>query len=124
MKFMKRLTGVAIAILGLGHGSNASEDNRAVTKVVKMLEEMLEKSKADADSDREIYAKFKCYCDTQEAKKTQEIEDLTSSITQLESKIEELKGSTGTLSTECAKLRSDMMQNEQDRETATKLRNK
>jgi len=114
---------VACGLVGL-RSAWAERDNRAVTKVVKLLEGMLEKSKEDADADREIYAKFKCYCDTQEAKKTQEVEDLTSSIASLESKIEELQGSTGALSTECAELRTAMMDNEQARETATSLRKK
>jgi len=114
---------LACGLVGL-RSAWAEKDNRAVTKVVKLLEGMLEKSKADADADREIYAKFKCYCDTQEAKKTQEVEDLTASIASLESKIEELQGSTGALSTECAELRTAMMDNEQARKTATSLRNK
>merc|ERR1719181_2062710 len=100
------------------------KDDRAVTKVVKLLESMLTKSKADGDKDREVYAKFKCYCDTQEAKKTKEIADLDTDIARLESKIEKLKGSTGTLSTECSQLRADMMENEQAREKAQSIRDK
>jgi len=113
---------LALALLAASRGAEASRDNRAVTKVVKLLEGMLEKSKADADADREVYAKFKCYCDTQEAKKTQEIDDLAAEIATLESKIEELKGSTGALSTECAELKAKMAENEQARKTAQALR--
>eukprot|EP00929_Paragymnodinium_shiwhaense_P027059 TRINITY_DN1596_c0_g1_i5.p1 TRINITY_DN1596_c0_g1~~TRINITY_DN1596_c0_g1_i5.p1 ORF type:complete len:780 (+),score=277.93 TRINITY_DN1596_c0_g1_i5:84-2342(+) len=115
---------VAVALLGAAAvGANGEKtQNRAVTKVVKLLEQMLEKSKADADKDRVIYAKFKCYCDSQTAKKAKEVDDLSSEIAQLQSRIEELMGSTGSLSTECAQLKTDMATNEQARETATKLR--
>eukprot|EP00929_Paragymnodinium_shiwhaense_P117642 TRINITY_DN884_c0_g3_i4.p1 TRINITY_DN884_c0_g3~~TRINITY_DN884_c0_g3_i4.p1 ORF type:complete len:753 (-),score=336.81 TRINITY_DN884_c0_g3_i4:58-2316(-) len=122
---MKSPMALLFAAVGLrGAWSAQVKGDRAVTKVVKLLEGMLEKSKEDGDKDREIYAKFKCYCDTQEAKKTQEIDDLSAEIASLESKIEELLGSTGALSTECAELRTAMMDNEQARATATKLREK
>jgi DNA repair exonuclease SbcCD ATPase subunit len=100
------------------------KDDRAVTKVVKLLEGMMVKSKEDGDKDRNLYAKFKCYCDTQEAKKTAEIEGLTTNIARLESSIEKLKGATGELSTECSQLRADMQENEQARESAQSIRDK
>eukprot|EP00929_Paragymnodinium_shiwhaense_P117644 TRINITY_DN884_c0_g5_i1.p1 TRINITY_DN884_c0_g5~~TRINITY_DN884_c0_g5_i1.p1 ORF type:complete len:750 (-),score=337.56 TRINITY_DN884_c0_g5_i1:112-2361(-) len=112
---------LALALLA-ARDVSAARDDRAVTKVVKMLEGMLEKSKSAADKDREVYAKFKCYCDTQEAKKTKEIEDLAAEIATLQSKIEELKGSTGALSTECATLQADMAANEAARKAAQKIR--
>merc|ERR1740138_653925 len=82
-----------------------AKDDRTITKVVKMLEAMLEKSKVDGDTDRKIYAKFLCYCNTQKEKKTSEIGDLTEVISMLENKIAELQGSTGGLSTEVAALK-------------------
>jgi len=66
---------------------------------------MLEKSKKDGDADREIYAKFKCYCDTNEQEKTEQIAELTKDISLFESKIEELQGSSGELSVDRAKIK-------------------
>merc|ERR1719326_2109171 len=100
------------------------EGNSAITKVVKLLESMLEQSKEDGEEDRKLHAKFTCYCDTQEATKTQEVEDLTSKIAFLESKIGGAQGSTGKLSSECAELKSDMAANEQARDTAQAIRDK
>jgi len=97
--------------------------DNTITKVVKILQEMLEKSKKEGEEEREIFAKFKCFCDDNEAEKKQSISDLSRSINVLSSKIEELQGSTGGLSTECAQLRSDMMANEQARATAESVRN-
>jgi len=97
--------------------------DNTITKVVKILQEMLEKSKKEGEEEREIFAKFKCFCDDNEAEKKQSISDLGRSINVLSSKIEELQGSTGGLSTECAQLRTDMMNNEQARATAESVRN-
>lgn len=100
----------------------AETKDRTVTKVVKMLEGMLEKSKVDGDKDREIYAKFLCYCNTKKEQKTKEIGDLTEVIAQLENAIAELKGSNGELSSAAAKLKMDIFNNEQEQEQLTKIR--
>jgi len=103
--------------------ARASQD-RKITEVVKLLQTMLEKSKADGDTERNLYAKYKCYCDTNEAEKTTLIEELTQEIAILEAKIEELLAHNGQLSKDVARLDADMAQNKQDRAAATALRTK
>merc|ERR1712050_286366 len=78
----------------------------------------------DGDKDRKIYGKFLCYCNTNKAEKSGEIKKRTKEIAVLESKIEELKGSTGELSTECAKLKADIAANDVERSKASKIREK
>merc|ERR1719221_1300707 len=82
------------------------EKDRTITKVVKLLQEMLEKSQKEGDEERVIYAKFKCYCDTSEAEKKASIKELTETIDLLESQIAEIQGDTGGLSSECADLKT------------------
>merc|ERR1719454_2270797 len=82
------------------------EGDRTITKVVKLLQDMLDKSKAEGDEERTIYGKFKCYCDQSEAEKTASIKALTEEIAVLESKIAEIQGETGELSSDCAKLKA------------------
>merc|ERR1719253_2294021 len=118
---MKFLT--LFALLSLGAGA-AVEGDRTITKVVKLLQNMLDKSKKEGDEERKIYAKFKCYCDTNEAEKKEEIEKLTEEIALLESNIEEIQGSTGGLSSECAELKANMAANKAAREEATTIRKK
>ena len=96
---------VVFAMLALCSGTMTSKD-RTITQVVKLLQGMLEKSKKEGDEERKIYAKFKCYCDTSEAEETASIKKETENIGLLESKIEELQGDTGGLSSECADLTS------------------
>jgi len=121
MKVVARLA--VLSALCAPTNAEATKDN-TITKVVKILQGMLEKSKQEGEEEREIFAKFKCFCDDNEAEKKQSISDLAQEINVLTSKIQELQGSTGGLSSECAKLRSDMMANENARAEAESIRNK
>merc|ERR1719160_1348647 len=80
--------------------------DRTITKVVKLLQNMLDKSKAEGDSERTLYGKFKCYCDQNEAEKNGSIKQLSEQIAVLESKIAEIQGNTGSLSSDVAKLKA------------------
>eukprot|EP00418_Pyrodinium_bahamense_P091964 CAMPEP_0179036174 /NCGR_PEP_ID=MMETSP0796-20121207/13481_1 /TAXON_ID=73915 /ORGANISM="Pyrodinium bahamense, Strain pbaha01" /LENGTH=762 /DNA_ID=CAMNT_0020732451 /DNA_START=78 /DNA_END=2366 /DNA_ORIENTATION=+ len=119
---------VLVLVAAWGHSSASAVtamtagDTRTITQVVKLLEDMLAKSKQDGDTDREIYAKLKCYCDTNEQAKTEQIDSLSKQISEFESKIEELQGSSAKLSSECAKLKEDMAANELARTTAANQR--
>jgi hypothetical protein len=102
----------------------ANRDDRTITKVVKLLQGLLDKSKEDGSSERELYAKYKCYCDTQTEEKTMAVEDLTTDIGLLENKIEGLQGSNGALSAESAQLQASIAANELARSEAQALRTK
>merc|ERR1719409_589703 len=84
----------------------AVEKDSTITKVVKLLQNMLDKSTREGDEERKIYAKFKCYCDTNEAEKNDSVKSLNEQISVLESKIAELQGATGELSSDCAELKA------------------
>mmetsp|Transcript_115416 Transcript_115416/g.181608 ORF Transcript_115416/g.181608 Transcript_115416/m.181608 type:complete len:743 (-) Transcript_115416:88-2316(-) len=115
---------VLATIFAFGMATEAPQKSRTITKVVKLLQDMLEKSQKEGDEERVIYAKFKCYCDTSEAEKRAEIKQLTETIALLESQIEEIMGSTGGLSEECAQLKVDMAANKAAQEEATSVREK
>lgn len=115
----------ALALTGLAVSSHAAvtKDN-TITKVVKILQDMLAKSKKEGDEERTIFAKFKCFCDDNEMEKKESIAQLGKDINVLSSKIEELQGSTGGMSSAAAKLRADMMANENARAEAESIREK
>merc|ERR1719384_261003 len=102
--------------------SHSQPADRTVTQVVKLLQGMLDQSKADGNSERDLFAKYKCYCDTNEASKNEEIEDLNKLIGTLENKIEELLASTGALSRKLQQLKRDIAANRQAQADATTLR--
>merc|ERR1719262_2057313 len=60
-----------------GAAASAAKAKTTIGKIVKMLEEMLEKSKETADEEKELYAKFKCYCDDNKKEKETTIEEKT-----------------------------------------------
>merc|ERR1719281_2217700 len=103
MKFL-----ALFALMSLGA---AMEGDRTITQVVKLLQGMLDKSKAEGDEERKIYAKFKCYCDQSEATKNANIKELTDTIEVLDSKIAEIQGDTGELSSEVADLKAKIAEN-------------
>jgi len=112
------------ALFALCSGAAVEQQDRTITKVVKLLQGMMDKSVKEGDAERKIYAKFKCYCDTSEADKTASIKTQTELIDLLESKIAELQGDTGGLSSECAELKASMADNEAARKDADNIRDK
>merc|ERR1719150_3608881 len=126
-----RVAVTVCTVLVLALGAQGSEVNiknvasdRTITQVVKLLQDMLANSKTEGDEERVAYAKYKCYCDTNEAEKKEEIAKLTETIGLLESKIEGLKASTGLLSEEVAKLDADIASNKEATKAAIALRKK
>ena len=105
-------------LVGALHG------DRTITKVIKLLEGMLDKSKADGKADRELYAKQKCYCDKNEEEKNASIASLTEKISLLQSEIAALRASSSKLSQEVAQLDRDMTANKEARDQAEEIRNK
>jgi len=125
MQFISFSAGLVILLFAFdadAHGLGVNAGDGTITKVVKLLQGMLDKSKKDGEENRDLYAKFKCYCDDNKDSKTMSIEELTTQIGLLESKIDELQGSNGELSNESAQLRADMTENEAARAEAEALR--
>merc|ERR1719443_1210439 len=106
-----------------GQHAQAQKDS-TITKVVKLLQNMLDKSVKEGDAERKIFAKFKCYCDQNEAQKKDSIDNGKEQISLLESKIEEIQGDTGGLSSEVADLKAKMAANVAARKDAQSLRDK
>jgi hypothetical protein len=98
--------------------------DRTITKVVKLLQDMLETSKKEGDEEKEIYGKFKCYCDTTSAAKKANIEANEEKISILSSKIEELLGDNGELSADVAELKQNIADNQDAQDEATAVRDK
>lgn len=99
-----------------------SKKDRTITQVVKLLQKMLEDSKKEAEEERVLYAKFKCYCDKNEAEKRESVKALTKQIGLLEAQIEELQGSNGILSSGIAQTQAKLDANENLVTTAKTVR--
>ena len=49
---------------------------------MKLLQDMLDKSKKEGDEETKVFAKFKCYCDTSTAEKQDSIKEATEQVLQ------------------------------------------
>merc|ERR1719230_980550 len=85
---------------------------------------MNEKSKEDGEKDTELFAKFKCYCDVNEASKTKENKELTTAIELLNGEIGELMADNTKKQEENAELQRMMNENTNARNSAESLRTK
>lgn len=93
-----------------------------IEQVTSLLQGMLDASKADGEADHEVYAKFKCFCDTTEPEKDESITVTQEDVDQAEAQLADLRAETTLLSQEVAKLEADMAANEEARESAKTIR--
>lgn len=96
----------------------------AACEVVTLLQEMLENSKADGQSDRTAFAKFKCYCDTNTEQKTKDIVNATGEIERMDSSLAKDRADNAKLSQEVFELSNAMDDNAAERADAKSNRNK
>jgi len=103
-------------------GADAAGGDKTITKVVKLLQRMLDKSKKESDDDKTAYAKYACYVATNEAEKTASVKKLGEQIDLLESSIAQLQARNGELSGKTAELAANMADNEAAQKSATGVR--
>ena len=73
----------------------------------------------EGDTEKSLYSKFKCYCDTNDAEKTEQIDTLSKSAGLLESAIDNVQATNGELSAQTAQFKADMADNKQARKDAS-----
>lgn len=95
-----------------------------ITKVLNLLKDMQKELEAEAKEDQETYEKLKCWCDTNNAGKTQAVTDQKQKIDELNALIESSTGKKAELSTEVEQLKKDITQAKQALAEATEIRRK
>merc|ERR1719161_1220650 len=83
-----------------------------ISKVIKLLQGMLDKSKEDGETDTKLMAKYTCFCDTNEEEKKKSIADLGAQIELLGAQIGQLQATNGQVSHELADLHAQISENE------------
>jgi hypothetical protein len=112
----------AYLLVAPAFATRQEEPQKTITQVVKLLQEMLDKSKSDGTDDRTIFAKFKCYCDTTEEKKVEAIAAASMQIEQYTAELSTLRAENARMSQEVATLTKSMSENEDARAEHTKNR--
>eukprot|EP00933_Yihiella_yeosuensis_P072839 TRINITY_DN8137_c0_g1_i1.p1 TRINITY_DN8137_c0_g1~~TRINITY_DN8137_c0_g1_i1.p1 ORF type:complete len:686 (-),score=212.58 TRINITY_DN8137_c0_g1_i1:195-2252(-) len=97
---------------------------RPTTAVVKQLQAMADKSEADGQEEKEIFAKFKCYCDKTLTNTSKTMELLKEEIASTENRIEALNALTKELNKKKLRTEKDIQENLEARAEATKVREK
>jgi hypothetical protein len=100
--------------VGLAWGGASGGATNTIAAVVNKLRTMLKDSEAEGDAERVLYAKFKCYCDTNEAEKEKSIADAARLISETEAEMSTLRAENGKLSVE----KADMEQQHDQGSTA------
>merc|ERR1719389_435472 len=115
---------IAALLFLLAFGVEALNREDTIGKVTKILKEILEKNKEDGEKDRELFAKFRCYCDTNTKDKTESVETLSKQIKLLSAELAELQADTGKRSAENGELSIAISENEAARAMADSVREK
>merc|ERR1719316_2004062 len=98
--------------------------DKTITQVVTLLQEMLDKSKDDGKSDRTVFGKFQCYCDSTTAKTKEAIASTSEEIERMDALIADKSAQNTAYSQEAAKLEVDMAANQKGQGDATATRGK
>merc|ERR1719236_79005 len=104
--------------------SAAAGGDKTITQVVTLLQEMLDKSKEDGTSDRTVFGKFKCYCDSTTESTKAAMETTSEDIERMDALIADKTAQNTAYSQEAAKLEADMAANQKGQGEATTTRDK
>jgi len=95
-----------------------------VTRVVNLLKDMGKTVQAEMDEDEGLYRKLKCWCNDNTWEKSNSIEKSQAKISELESTIESLTGSTAELKLAITELEAELAADKKALAEATALREK
>jgi len=103
---------------------SSSGHDTPVTRVVNLLKEMGKTVQAEMDEDEGLYRKLKCWCTDNSWAKSNSIEKSQAKISELESTIESLTGSTAELRASIKELETELAADKKALQEATALREK
>merc|ERR1719203_1734821 len=103
---------------------SSSGHDTPVTRVVNLLKDMAKTVQAEMDEDEDLYRKLKCWCNDNNWAKSNSIEKSEAKISELESTIESLTGSTEELRQSIKELETELAADKKALAEATALREK
>merc|ERR1719498_976616 len=115
----------AVLLLSLFCVAAAESGSGAVVgRVVSLIEELKAKIQQDGKVEQKMYDKYACWCETTSSRKANDIHQAMTDIKVLSSKILETKGLVQTRVNEIKELTGDIMENQQELDEATAIRQK
>eukprot|EP00440_Ansanella_granifera_P033875 gb/GFBE01036751.1/.p1 GENE.gb/GFBE01036751.1/~~gb/GFBE01036751.1/.p1 ORF type:complete len:687 (+),score=258.62 gb/GFBE01036751.1/:1-2061(+) len=116
------LTGCEAAVVA-GSTDHEADASRPITRVVKLLEDMSVKAKADAEAEDETFKKFQCYCDKTLDQKTTEIGNLEELVAATQNGIDKLVALQSELQSKESQLEADISAKKDSQSQAVTTRN-
>jgi chromosome segregation ATPase len=113
---------LAYFVIATAHAAAVREN--PIRKVVTVLQGMSKETEMESDRAQELFDKFMCYCQTNEADLTKNVEEARAHVDELTSGIKELSGSNAQLEQELKDLNEDVADNTKAVEEATSQRKK
>ena len=115
---------VLAVLLGLAAAANAQAEagENPIRRIVTMLQNMQVEIEKEGEESKEMYEKFMCFCETNLAQTTKEIEEGTELVAQLESSIKEFTGQNAQIAAELAELQEEVDENTKSIEEQTGVR--
>merc|ERR1719359_1652213 len=117
MKFLAFVVTVASA-------STVDETANPIRKVVTLMQDMQKEIEAEGKHEKELYDKFMCFCDGNNAEMKKSVEDMKVKIEGYASAVEQEKAEKSQLEQDLVKHEADKAAALEDLEKSTALRNK
>merc|ERR1719272_237419 len=105
-------------------GALTNLNDSPIQKVVTLITEMKAETTNEGEQDLAAFDKYKCWCKTTSAEKTEAIADAEQKLSALNAFVEEAAAKEGELKTEIAGLEDDIAADKEALSTATSMRNK
>lgn len=102
--------------------SEAEFGKNPLRKVITLLQNLKKEVEAEGEKHKEMYEKYMCYCETNEAATSKNLEDEKAHLGKLESAIKEYEGSNAQLTADIAELQEELEEDTKGMEKATGVR--
>jgi septal ring factor EnvC (AmiA/AmiB activator) len=109
-------------LLFAGLAAAAGEEENPIRKIVTLLQNMQGEIEQEGEESKKMYEKYMCFCDTNIAQTTKEIEDGTELVGQLENEIKGLVGANSQIAAQIADLKTELADNRKSVEEQTGVR--
>merc|ERR550514_1524139 len=113
-----------MALLGLAAGAGTRVHGNPIRRVVTMLQEMQKSVEKEGETEKELYDKFMCYCETTDGELATSIDQGNTKVSELSSQLEEDTASKAQMDQDVAQHKADRSDAEKSIKEATAMREK
>merc|ERR1719163_1657142 len=113
-----------LALLGVASSAETKLHGNPIRRVVTMLQEMQKSVEKQGETEKELYDKFMCYCETTDGELATSIDQGNTKVSELSSQLEEDTASKAQMDQDVAQHKSDRAEAEKAIEESTSMREK